>query len=329
MEFLIRPIRTPDDYEAVAALINFIASEPVSAEQLLEDERKIPPGQLHYNEEGYLMGWDRPKWVAENEQGQVIGYATAWRAPWTEPGTLSHTLIVHPDVRGRGVGTALYAAICQWASEVKASRLIDYVRESDEVSLSYAARRGYQVERHTFESVLDLADFNRHVLFDTISAIEHSGIEFTTLADEPGEESEIKLYELYKETSPDIPGYSGDYPDFHEWKKWNISQAGINPAWIHIAKDGDTYIGVATLVQNEQTRAMYHEYTGMRRAYRGRRIALALKLISIQTARKVGAPYLRTHNDSMNVPMLRINRDLLGFRAESGNYKIVRELRQL
>jgi GNAT superfamily N-acetyltransferase len=329
VEFLIRSIRTPDDYEAVASLINFIASEPVSAKQLLEDELKIPPGQLHYNEDGYLMGWDRPKWVAEDERGEVIAYGIAWRAPWTEPGALSHTVIVHPDVRSRGVGTALYNTMCQWVNEVKASRLIDYIRESDEVSLSYAARRGYEVERHTFESVLDIADFNRHDLFDTISTVEHAGIQLVTLADEPGEESEIKLYELYKETSPDIPGYTGDYPDFHEWKKWNIGQPGTDPAWIHIAKEGDTYIGVATLVQNEQTRAMYHEYTGVRKAYRERHIALALKLISIQTARKVGAPYLRTHNDSMNVPMLRINRDLLGFRAEPGNFKVVREWRQL
>ncbi|MGG4107132.1 GNAT family N-acetyltransferase [Paenibacillus lautus] len=100
----------------------------------------------------------------------------------------------------------------------------------------------------------------------------------------------------------------------------------MRPEWIHIAKDGDRYIGVVTLQQNEQTQAMYHEYTGVLPEYRGRRIALALKLLGIQTARACGVPYLRTHNDSMNVPMLRINRDLIGFRAEPGNYKMVHKL---
>ena len=326
MKFTIRPIRMPDDYEAVAGLINLIASEPTTAELLIEEEQKIPPGQLHYNEAGELMGWDRPKWVAENEQGQVIAYAIAWRAPWTEPGALSHTLIVHPTARGSGVGTALYNTLCQWAAEVRASKLVDYLRESDEASLGYAIRRGYEVERHIFESVLDLAKFEQSELFDTIRRAEQSGITFTTLADEPGEENERKLYEVYRETSPDIPGYTGDYPDFYQWRKWSIQLPGSNPAWVHIAKDGDRYVGVATLVQNEQTRAMYHEYTGVRSAYRGRHIALALKLLSIQSARRQDSPYLRTHNDSANKPMLRINRDILGFRAEPGNYKMVRKL---
>lgn len=101
----------------------------------------------------------------------------------------------------------------------------------------------------------------------------------------------------------------------------------MRPEWIHIAKDGDRYVGVVTLKQNEQTQAMYHEYTGVLREYRGRRIALALKMLGVQTALACGVPYLRTHNDSMNGPMLRVNRDLIGFRAESGHYKMVRELR--
>ncbi|WJH35453.1 hypothetical protein N6H14_05325 [Paenibacillus sp. CC-CFT747] len=78
--YTIRKMRQPDDYAAVAPLVNLIWAEPTTAERLREDEEKIPPGKLHY-EEGRLMGWDRPKWVAEDETGQVIGYATAWRAP--------------------------------------------------------------------------------------------------------------------------------------------------------------------------------------------------------------------------------------------------------
>jgi len=71
---------------------------------------------------------------------------------------------------------------------------------------------------------------------------------------------------------------------------------------------------------------MYHEYTGVLREYRGRRIALALKMLGLRTAAACNVPYMRTHNDSMNAPMLRINRDLLGFRAEPGQYKLVLEL---
>jgi GNAT superfamily N-acetyltransferase len=324
--WIIRKLQQPDDFKAVAPLLNLIWSEPTTAEQLNNDEDKIPPGKLHYNEEGLLMGWDRPKWVVENELGQVVGYAIAWRAPWTEPGELIYTLVVDPKLRGNGVGNALYDAVYQWAVQVKASRLIGHMKESDERSLAFAERRNHVKERHSFESVLDLATFDGGTLAASIQEAELAGIQFITLADEPGEASERKLHELYKITHPDIPGYSGEFPWFEEWKKWSIAQNGVRPEWIHIAKDGERYIGVVTLQQNEQTRAMYHEYTGVLPEYRGRRIALALKMLGVQTAQACGVPYLKTHNDSMNAPMLHINRDLIGFRAEPGSYRMVCEL---
>lgn len=327
-DHVIRKFRYPDDFTAAAALLNLIVSEPTTAERLQEEEDKIPPGQLHDNEEGELMGWDRPKWVVEDEHGQVVAYAIAWRAPWTEAGSLHHTVIVHPDVRGNGIGSALYNTLVEWALEVKASRLIDYMRQADERSIAYAERRGYVKERLTFESVLDLRSFEvDEQLNASIKEAERTGIRFVTLSEEPGEENERKLHELYKVTHADIPGYSGDFPWFEEWKKWNIELPGIRPEWIHIAKDGDRYVGVVSLQYNEQTQAMYNEYTGVLPEYRGRRIALSLKLLGVQSALANGAPYLKTHNDSMNAPMLYINRDLIGFRAEPGIYKMVRDLK--
>lgn len=322
----IRQMRKPDDYHAAADLLNFIASEPTTGKLLEEEDAKIPPGQLDYNEEGKLTGWDHPKWVAEDEQGQVIAYAHAWRAPWTEPGDLMLNLVVHPEKRRTGVGRAIYDEVRRWSAEVKASRLIAFMKDDDAASLAFAERRGYVQERHMFESVLELAAFEGGKLLDTIPAARRTGIEFVTLADEPGEANERKLHELYQATHLDIPGFSGSFPWFEEWKKWSIDQPSIRPEWIHIAKDGERYVGVVTLQQNEQTQAMYHEFTGVLREYRGRHIALALKLLAIRTATDCRVPYLWTHNDSMNGPMLRINRDLLGFRAEPGSYKMVLEL---
>lgn len=324
--FTIRRMRQPDDYEAVAGLLNQFWPEPTTAKRLEEDEAKIPPGKLGKDERNKLTGWDRPKWVAEEEEGRVVGYAIAWRAPWTEPGMLILTVVVDAAHRGKGIGTALYAELLQWAQEIGASKLELSVHENDEASVSFAIRRGFAQERHVFQSVLELAAFEDGPLFATIDNAEQAGIRFTTLAEEPGEASERRLHELYKTTAPDIPGYTGDYPWFEEWKKWTIGLPGVRPAFVHIAKDGDRYVGVVTLQQNEQTGAMYHEYTCVLPAYRGRHLALALKLLGIRTARACGVPYLRTHNDSLNGPMLHINRDLLGFRAEPGDYRMVREL---
>lgn len=324
--YVVRKIKEPEDYTYIAPLFNIILSEPTTAEQLREDEERIPPGELDYNEDGKLTGWDRPKWVVEDEQNRIIAYSLVWRAPWTEPGELVVILVVHPEIRGKGAGAVLYDTVLQWAREVRASRLLVTVKETDSSSIAFAERRGYTLERHAFESVLELDNFDGGSLNESIRGAEASGITFSTLAEEPGEESERKLYELYKLTHTDIPGFSGSYPWFEEWKKWNIDMPELRPEWFHIAKDGDRYVGVVTLKQNEETRAMYHEYTGVLPEYRGRRIALALKMLAIQTAQACGVPYLKTHNDSMNAPMLRINRDLIGFRAEPGYYQMVCQL---
>lgn len=326
--FTIRNMHQPDDAEAVVEVLNTFLSEPTTAERLKEEDAAFPPDELKYNEEGLLAGRHRARWVAEDESGKVIGYAAAWRTPWTVPGRLYHLIVVRPEHHGNGIGQALHNTVLQWAMSVKASKLTCTVRDSDERAIGFAERRRYVKTRHVFESVLDLAAFRRTSLFEAIDHAERCGIRFVTLADEPGEASERKVYDLYRLTEPDIPGFAGQgYPPFEEWKKWNLNQSGMRPEWFHIAKDGDRFVGVAALKKNEQTHGMYHEYTGVLREYRGRRIALALKMLCIRTAIAAGAPYVKTHNDAANGPMLHINRDLIGFRSEPGEYRMEKELR--
>jgi len=59
-------------------------------------------------------------------------------------------------------------------------------------------------------------------------------------------------------------------------------------------------------------------------AWRGRGIALALKLLAIACARRYGVTYISTNNDSENAPMLAINRTL-GYQPEPGYYRMLRE----
>lgn len=70
---------------------------------------------------------------------------------------------------------------------------------------------------------------------------------------------------------------------------------------------------------------MHNAFTDVDRAYHGRKIALALKLLAIQCARRYGASSIMTDNDSMNAPMLAINRKL-GYQQESAMYRLLRAL---
>jgi hypothetical protein len=54
-------------------------------------------------------------------------------------------------------------------------------------------------------------------------------------------------------------------------------------------------------------------------------VAQALKLLAIRCARRYGAVYIRTHNDSENAPMLAINRKL-GYQPQPGLYRYTLDL---
>ncbi len=84
-------------------------------------------------------------------------------------------------------------------------------------------------------------------------------------------------------------------------------------------------VGLSALAYYRETNSTYTMHTGVLPEYRGRHIALALKLQTIRLARQLGAEYLRTHNDSQNAPILAINQKL-GYRPLPGFYRMLKAL---
>ncbi|MGM0884497.1 MAG: GNAT family N-acetyltransferase [Bacillota bacterium] len=326
MPIKLRALQLPEDYEGIARLLNTVWSEPSTAESLREaDEKLYEVGHTWMDENGLLAGYDRERRVAVNADGEIVGYVWSWRAPWTEPGYMCNTLVVAEAYRSRGIGKLLLQHIAGWASRLGAVALMSEVWDDNRAAIDFASRRGFVIERHAFQSLLSL-DGNQAQLDAALSGFtEPKEVRFLTLADEPGEVSEQKLYQLYKESLVDIPGYLGDVPDFNEWRKWYLQVDGYAPERVMIAADGDRFIGVTNVLHNPQTNGMYHEYTGVSRDYRGRGIAYALKIKAVQMAISRKASYLRTDNDSTNEPILKINRKL-GYLPLRGSYRIVAQL---
>lgn len=328
--FTLRPLRLPEDYAPLAELLNGHWSEPTSAERLEEDDGKLyETGHTWKDGNGLLGGYDRTRRVAVTNTGEIVGYVWSWRAPWTEPGYLCNTLVVKPAYREQGVGEALLRHAYGWAEELGASSLISEVWDDHPEALHFAVRRGFIVERHAYQSMLQLEQVDSRTLeLDPQALLSRSGLRLLTLADEPGEESKFKLYELAAATMKDIPSFLGDVPDYDQWKKWYLEVDGYRPELVFIAAAGDRFVGMTNVLHIEATGGMYHEYTGVDRAFRGKKVAFALKLEAIRAGRRIGADYIRTDNDSMNDPILAINRKL-GYEPLRGMYRIVSSMEKV
>jgi ribosomal protein S18 acetylase RimI-like enzyme len=324
--FQIRPVRTPHDYPRMAELFTFDQPEPVTVAHLAEADSRIPepPAQPRYDEQGRLISHCRHRLLITDEKDYAMGYGQIWRAPWSPPGWMFGYVLTDGPFRRRGLGQRLLDAIEGIAREKKAEWIYSEVRDHDTESIAWLQRRGYEIERHSFESVLDLSTFAETPFSNAVEKVAASGLRFSSLADLPGEATERKLHDLCVATERDIPGFPGDHMPFTEWRKWHIEGERVPHDGVILALDGDRVVGTSIL-RREETGAFYTTYTGVHREYRGRGLALALKLLSVRVAKRYGAPYMRTNNDSTNEPMLAVNRKL-GYRPEPGLYRVRKRL---
>ena len=306
---------TPADDARRAELLNMAAAEPVTAANLAEWRRAEDPQRITYR-----VG-------AEDESGWIAGYAHVLRDPWLEAGGFWMHVVVDPAARGQGVGTMLFEAVRDFARTQGATQYHAEARDSLPEALAFAERCGFAVERHIFESTLDLATFEEARFAGAVERVEAAGIRFFTLADEGDTEAvRRKAWEVEWRVSQDIPGGSeGATRPFEAWVQQVCAASWYRPDAQIVAADGARWIGLSALGYfAQQQPMMYQMITGVDRAYRGRGIALALKLLGIRCARRYGVDYIRTNNDSQNAPILAVNRKL-GFKPEPGYYRLLRE----
>ena len=244
--------------------------------------------------------------------GSGVGAIFAYRARRVV--TLITVLAGH---RRRGAGTALYEAISMWASERGVGELEVPVSGNDPQSLSFARRRGFSEERREVGLVLSLAGISPPRVQPP------AGIEIVTWAQRP--ELARGMYEVEAETYPDIPGFEDVAVEpFEDWMAHYMRRPADSPAATFIALGGEEVVGFAKLSLTAPT-AAGHAMTAVKRAWRGRGIARALKAAQINWALANGYTELHTSNEERNAPINRLNARL-GYRSGIGRIHLERVL---
>ncbi|MDX6492500.1 MAG: hypothetical protein QOH02_435 [Gaiellaceae bacterium] len=293
----IRPIETDDDLQGALDLMASIYPErAVMLAEFRGQQSAYPDHALFQaHDEERLVGWSRV--VAEPRL--------------RERRLASSQVVVATDARRRGTGAALYRAVSDWARSSGLEQLEGQVKDGEDESLSWVERRGFRQTGR--ESLLEL----------DLTAIEPpeldlpAGVEIVRWVDRP--ELSRGLYEVACEASPDIPGAEDEAMDtFEDWLAHDMTGPGDKPEATFVALADGEVIGYAKFsLTDAQPKTAYHDLTGVKRAWRGRGVAGALKRAEIRWAKENGYEKASTMNEERNAPIRKLN-ERYGYLPASG-----------
>jgi GNAT superfamily N-acetyltransferase len=288
-EMSIRPARSLADLKSVLEIARLVSEEPVPPASALEHTLASEPGTL------FLLAC-----VDDDIAGSGVARESSLA------GCLYAMARVLPEFRRQGVGNALYAALSDQARSVGRIDLFGRIRETDEESLRLARSRGFREIGREFPVVLDLRSARAAPLSSP------DGVELVSLADRP--DLARSAWEVEVEATPDIPteGEMEAWP-FERWRSGVLEGPIALPHASFVAVADGEVVGTAVLLALSDT-AAEHGLTAVRRAWRGRGIATALKCAQIEWAKAAGYEELRTANDETNLAMRGINARL-GYEA--------------
>ena len=125
------------------------------------------------------------------------------------------------------------------------------------------------------------------------------------------------IYQLNRECAADIPE-RGEFFSWAEYQQVRFNVPRYRPDGQVLAVAGDELLGLCQVSQRPGAEWAFVEMTGVRRGWRARGIATALKLAAIHATRGWGATHLRTVHHPDNQSIIALNRRL-GFQEANFN----------
>ncbi len=307
-ELSIRPFEDCEHQYAALAQVEseLFPDHPVTADTLRYDDHAL----------------DTTKFVLQRHmaclpQGDVVGHAVYHHMESLfHPQRFWLWIAVRPAWQRRGIGTALYNTALKDLQKHSARWLHTSARETMPHAVHYLQQRGFRETMRSWESHLDVQGFDPRPFQASKGRMQNEGVVFTTQAQEKTCRSTWlqELYELHTTLLGDVP-FTAPYtpPSLDTFAQHNVYNPEALPDAYFIAKHNDRYIGESVLFRSQaQPESLYQGLTAVRREYRGRGIAVALKLATIDYAQCHGYKLIKTWNATVNTAMLSIN-DKLGF----------------
>lgn len=288
----LRPF-VEDDYPAFAALYcQVYEAAPKSEAELRYADARFEPPYLH------------SRWLAV--AGQILlGWAEyAQHAAFDPPGQFALELGVLPAAHA--LKPWLYERLI---AEVRRHRPHALRTEVDEPEADFYRERGFREVKRNVSLRLELSGLDDAHNLKRLEDAKAQGYSFVTFSELEGTDAGVRaLYELLRELVADVPSSVPRTPwNFEQFLAHRRNSPTLFPEVSVVVRQGETLIGVSELKRTNEPRELMTSLTAVRRAHRGRGLARAAKLCSLEYARERGFTTVVTQNASSNEGMLAVN----------------------
>lgn len=270
----------PEDVAAITALVRDCEVADFGAAERTEEDMTVALRTIDP---------ERDAWLLADERGRLVATA-AVRAP--HPTSLRAFAAVHPEHRGRGVGTELLRL-----TEARAEELASAVQAGEEVKLTQGVGPHNEAARKLLES---------HG-YAFVRRFWRMGIELAADIPEPDWPTGIRVeplvrggervvFEGMEEAFADHWGFTPH--DYDEWRAWMVDRHDFEPSLWLLVWDGDELAAASLNYVSEGVG--WVGVLGVRKPWRRRGLALALLQAGLREFRRRGLETAALEVDSEN-----------------------------
>ena len=303
MDIRIRPFEDGDHDANARAFTEVFPDFPLSA----GDSRRVDASRKN-----------RTSVVAESRRG---GRAVAFGCIWQDlhmnyPGKYWIWVLVEPECQGRGIGSRVHRHLMEKLSKVGAVTAWANARDDRPRHMAFVRRRGFRELWRNISQRLCVGEVDLGRKEGLTAMAGDRGTTIVALSEEVRRNPDYLrcLHELCNLIEMDVPRAGYFTPVGYDEFADEFRRGTHLPEGYFIAKQGQRYVGLSYLqTMGGDPDTLEVGLTGVRREYRRRGIAAALKFHTLSFAKENGFQAIETGSDSANEAILALN-ESVGFR---------------